>query len=134
MAGCASNDSYEIKGEVKDADLEGAKIYKAEYVCPVKESDNTLITDSTTIQNGKYTFSGTITDPAYCTLYTKPGSSKNGKSIFAVITLEKGKINVHTEKSMENCLPSTEKQGGNTIWQLLTVPHHPKRQTVCYSR
>ena len=98
MAGCASNDSYEIKGEVKDADLEGAKIYKAEYVCPVNESDNTLITDSTTIQNGKYTFSGTITDPAYCTLYTKPGSSKNGKSIFAVITLEKGKINVISNK------------------------------------
>ena len=113
VSACGGN-AYRIDGTVEDPSLEGTVVYKvARFSITDLIADPTqqMPMDSTYIADGKYAFSGEVSEPDYCTLYI--GKDAGGApAAHATVVLEPGaKIAVVTgvdRKTRVSGTPSNE--------------------------
>ena len=99
VSACGGN-SYTIEGVVEDPSLEGAKVYKvASFNISdlVADPTQSMPMDSTLVQEGKYTFSGKVSDPDYCTIYVGDLTGGNLAGHATVVIEPGAKISVVTD-------------------------------------
>ncbi|MBR3449732.1 MAG: AhpC/TSA family protein [Bacteroidales bacterium] len=99
VSACGGN-SYTIEGVVEDPSLEGAKVYKvASFNISdlVADPTQSMPMDSTLVQEGKYTFSGKVSDPDYCTIYVGDLTGGNLAGHATVVIEPGARISVITD-------------------------------------
>ena len=94
LASC-SNNTYTIGGTVEDPSLEGSKVYKIERYDTGEMVSNAMSTleqymDSTLVADGKFSFTGKIDSPDYCTIYIPSSDPENGPYIYQAVVIEPG--------------------------------------------
>lgn len=80
LTACGEKPGYEIAGSVSDAGLNGEYIYLYNYA--PKASDRTAPIDSALVQNGNFTFKGTVASPTLSQLIVPADNETVGNATF----------------------------------------------------
>ena len=94
LTSCGNN-TYTINGTVEDPSLEGSKVYKIERYDTGEMVSSSMSTmeqymDSTLVADGKFSFTGKIDSPDYCTIYIPSGNPENGPYLYQAVVIEPG--------------------------------------------
>ena len=99
VSACGGN-GYTIEGVVEDSALGGSKVYKMDgfnIADLVADPTQSMPMDSTIIQNGKYVFTGKVSEPDYCMIYVGDMSAGN-PAAHAIAVIEPGaRVSVVTD-------------------------------------
>ena len=86
ITGCNNSHKYTVYGELPMEEFEGATVY-------LNIIDNGTTADSTVVENGKFTFTGTLEKPMMATLSTL--SETTNIACESVVVLEHGKLHIN---------------------------------------
>lgn len=105
FAASCSNGGYTINGTVAGGNMEGKTVYK---MSSISDSKTEPTVDSTTVNNGKYSFKGAVGNPDYCIVFIpSEGGMTQPPVLYATVVLENGTIDITTNEDNETTVSGT---------------------------